>query len=349
MKIFIRAKARIHFSFLILVFAFNCLFSIQAFSQAKKPASKNPSQAAAQLPKVTQIDEIKLKELTKPNGKPLLVNFWATWCDPCREEFPDLVKIDVDYKGKIDLITISLDDLAEINRDVPKFLAEMRAEMPSYLLKTDKEEMAITEVSKEWQGGLPFTILFNEKGETTYFKQGKFKPEVLRLAIDQSLKANESKSAETNSSLKVTAIDEKDLGKLIQANRKKRQPLFLSFWASWCKPCYKEFPAVARLYDEYRTKGVEFAMISVDNPSEIKKIPPILREVNAADLPAYLLNIKSRDAMFTLMPFWSGSVPFTLLYDTNGKVSFAKSGLVNTEALKFEIESALSPAGISQK
>lgn len=135
--------------------------------------------------KTIQIDDIAIKNVIKPNGKPILINFWATWCEPCREEFPDLVKIHNDYKDKIDVVIITLDDLAEIDRDVPKFLTEMKATMPSYLLKTTNEDAAIASVSKEWQGGLPFTILFDEKGATAYFKQGKFKTETLRGAIDK--------------------------------------------------------------------------------------------------------------------------------------------------------------------
>ncbi len=122
------------------------------------------------------------------NAKPLLINFWATWCDPCREEFPELVKINDDYKGKIDFITISLDDLAEIKREVPQFLSNMKAQMPAYLLKTDDEEAAIATVSKDWQGGLPFTVLLNEKGEIVYVRQGKIKPETVRAEIDKELK-----------------------------------------------------------------------------------------------------------------------------------------------------------------
>lgn len=146
-----------------------------------------------------QIDAIALKNLLKregENAKPLLVNFWATWCVPCVEEFPELVKIDADYRGKIDLITISLDDLAEINRDVPKFLADVKATMPAYLLKTQNEEAAIASVSKDWQGGLPFTILFDAKGETVYIKQGKFKPEFLRNEIDKVLASAKVKKTE---------------------------------------------------------------------------------------------------------------------------------------------------------
>jgi len=74
-------------------------------SAQKTDGQKVPSNAP--LPTVKQINEIALKNLLKPNGKPLLVNFWATWCDPCREEFPDLVKIDEDYKGKIDFKLIA--------------------------------------------------------------------------------------------------------------------------------------------------------------------------------------------------------------------------------------------------
>jgi hypothetical protein len=98
-----------------------------------------------------------------------------------------LVKIGTDYKGKIDLITVSLDDLSEINGDVPKFLAQMKSESPAYLLKTPDEEAAIGLVSKDWQGALPFTILFNAQGETIYSKQGKFKTDVLVAEIEKTL------------------------------------------------------------------------------------------------------------------------------------------------------------------
>lgn len=166
-----------------MLFVFVLCFSL--FASAQTTNSEKTVSAAAVLPRVTQINEIALKNLIKPNGKPLLINFWATWCDPCREEFPDLVKLNEDYKGKIDFITISLDDLAEIKRDVPKFLSAMGAEMPAYLLKSTNEDAAIMMVSKHWQGGLPFTILFNENGETAYFRQGKVKIDVLRASLEK--------------------------------------------------------------------------------------------------------------------------------------------------------------------
>jgi thiol-disulfide isomerase/thioredoxin len=140
-------------------------------------------------PAITQIDEAALKKLLVPNGKPLLINFWATWCDPCREEFPELVKINAAYKGKIDFITISLDDLADINTAVPKFLSEMHADMPAFLLKAADDETAMKSVSANWAGGLPFTILFNEKGGTAYYRQGKVRPDILRAELTKETAA----------------------------------------------------------------------------------------------------------------------------------------------------------------
>ena len=138
-------------------------------------------------PKVTQIDTDVLQSLLKPKGKPLLINFWATWCDPCREEFPDLVKLDTLYRGKIDMVTISLDDLADINGDVPKFLTEMKAEMPAYLLHTTDDDAAIKIVSKDWAGNLPLTIFFDKAGNVAYQKNGKVRFDTVKENIDRVL------------------------------------------------------------------------------------------------------------------------------------------------------------------
>jgi thiol-disulfide isomerase/thioredoxin len=151
------------------------------------PYSGHAQSAPAASPKVSKIDIKGLEMLLKPSGKPLLINFWATWCDPCREEFPDLVNIDKAYRGKIDFVTVSLDDLADINGEVPKFLLEMKAEMPAYLLSTPDESAAIKLVSKDWAGSLPLTILFDEKGSIAYQKNGKVRAINLATEIDKAL------------------------------------------------------------------------------------------------------------------------------------------------------------------
>jgi thiol-disulfide isomerase/thioredoxin len=163
----------------LAIFASTALFAQSPGSSPSAPHS------TAKAPSVTQIDDAGLTKVLQPKGKPLLVNFWATWCDPCREEFPELVKIDADYKGKVDFITVTLDEPADIKTAVPKFLSEMKAEMPAYLLVAKDESATITSIAKDWTGGLPFTILYNEKGELAYFRQGKVKIDILRAELDK--------------------------------------------------------------------------------------------------------------------------------------------------------------------
>ncbi len=186
--IFTRTKAAV-FGWLFVLF-------LAAHSHAQTTAeSKATKISAPPSVKVPLVDEAMLRKLMVPNGKPLLVNFWATWCDPCREEFPDLVKLDQEFKGKIDFITISLDDPADIATTVSRFLASMKAEMPAFLLKTADEGALITSVSKEWNGGMPFTILYDAKGTAVYEREGKVHFDIVRREIEKLVKTPPKPSA----------------------------------------------------------------------------------------------------------------------------------------------------------
>jgi thiol-disulfide isomerase/thioredoxin len=160
---------------------------IPTFAQKNPPTKSATTKSTQKVPTVKQIDFAGLRKALTPSAKPLLVNFWATWCDPCREEFPDLVTLNAEYRGKIDFITISLDELSEINRDVPKFLADMKSDMPAYLLKALDDDAAIAYVLKDWTGALPLTILYDPAGNKVYYRQGKVKLETVRAEIDKML------------------------------------------------------------------------------------------------------------------------------------------------------------------
>jgi thiol-disulfide isomerase/thioredoxin len=134
------------------------------------------------------LDGLKKLLLRDPkNPRPLLINFWATWCDGCREEFPDLVKIDNDYRAKgLNFLSITLDEVADKTKAVD-FLTEMKATMPVVLLNVNDPEPAIHAVDEKWDGALPATFLFDREGKIVFKYYGKIKPAELRAAIDKAV------------------------------------------------------------------------------------------------------------------------------------------------------------------
>ena len=157
------------------------------------PAQKRKKGRAAKPRKPIVVSAIETDALigllTQQRERPLLVNFWATYCDPCRDEFPDLVKIDKEYRPQsLEFVTVSLDDMSDIKTGVPKFLDAMKAQMPAYLLNTSDPESAINGVDRRWRGDLPATFLYNEKGEVVYKHIGRINPAELREAIDKVVK-----------------------------------------------------------------------------------------------------------------------------------------------------------------
>ena len=171
-----------------------CILLLSFAAPAQRKKYGRVAKPQAPLPVVSAIDTEALKGLiTQQRQRPLLVNFWATFCDPCRDEFPDLVKIDKDYRpNSLEFVTVSLDDIDQIKTDVPKFLSSMKATMPAYLLNTTDPEPAINFIDRRWQGDLPATYLYNEKGEVVYKHIGRVNTAELREAIEKAVKKSDS-------------------------------------------------------------------------------------------------------------------------------------------------------------
>jgi len=167
-----------------------------AFAQETRKADANArtAKSAAEVLVVRELDLEGLKKVLQrgeaQEARPLIINFWATWCEPCREEFPDLLKIEADYKKHgLEMVLISLDDVSDIKTTVPQFLREMRADkLSSYLLNVPDPEPAIKTVDAEWHGALPATFLYDAKGKMVFKHTGRIKPAELRAALDAVIK-----------------------------------------------------------------------------------------------------------------------------------------------------------------
>jgi len=106
----------------------------------------------------------KLVDLGNLRGKVIFLNFWATWCPPCRAEMPSINKLYTQFKADEDIVFIFADadgDLSKSN----KFMSSRKYEMPVY-----KVESAIPE--QIFAGSLPTTVIFDKQGRLSFRHEG---------------------------------------------------------------------------------------------------------------------------------------------------------------------------------
>jgi thiol-disulfide isomerase/thioredoxin len=113
----------------------------------------------------------KSQPLAQWKGKPLLVNFWATWCAPCVQEMPELSALSAQDGGKhFNVIGIGIDSPSNI----AEFAAKLKIAYPLYAAG-----MTGTDLAREFgnaAGGLPYTVLIGADGQVrkTYLGRLKF-------------------------------------------------------------------------------------------------------------------------------------------------------------------------------
>ena len=118
-------------------------------------------------------------QLEKLHGYPVVVNAWASWCGPCRLEFPDFQAVAADRGDEVAFLGVDTDDSADAAND---FLAELPLPYPSV---SDPDSDVKDELELR---GLPGTAFYNSDGELVYVKQGPYLSEdELNADIDKYL------------------------------------------------------------------------------------------------------------------------------------------------------------------
>ena len=132
---------------------------IAAVSLASACSSGNEKSAGGSKPApqftLSSLDgkRVAMKDLS---NKVVVIDFWATWCGPCREEIPHLNKLYSDFKGQgLEIVGISMDDGPDVVKD---FAREFRMEYPLV--------MGSDELAEQFGGilGLPTTFIIDRKG-----------------------------------------------------------------------------------------------------------------------------------------------------------------------------------------
>jgi thiol-disulfide isomerase/thioredoxin len=116
--------------------------------------------------------------LSQWQGKPLIINFWATWCAPCVEEMPELAALQAELAPKnMHIIGIGIDTPANIQA----FAAKYHISYPLYVAG-----ISGTELSRQFgnqSGGLPFTVLIDAKGKIEKTYLGRLQMDQLRADL----------------------------------------------------------------------------------------------------------------------------------------------------------------------
>jgi thiol-disulfide isomerase/thioredoxin len=112
--------------------------------------------------------------LDESKGSVLVVNVWATWCGPCIEEMPDLIKLADYYRDKnVKIIGISIDYIDEIESKISPFLNEQKLNFQVFVNNFENDEEFINYFNLEWSGAIPATFVYNKKGNQKSFLLGK--------------------------------------------------------------------------------------------------------------------------------------------------------------------------------
>ena len=102
--------------------------------------------------------------LQEQRGQVVLVNFWATWCGPCRQEIPHLNKLYEKYRSSgFVLLGVNIDDDAKVAADVA---AKLGVKFP-VLLDTDKKVSRLYDMS-----AMPATVVIDRDGRVRYIHRG---------------------------------------------------------------------------------------------------------------------------------------------------------------------------------
>jgi thiol-disulfide isomerase/thioredoxin len=134
-----------------------------------------------------------LDEIKRPGAKAVLVNVWASWCDPCRAEMPGVLKFFREHSDDgLRLVLVSVDDAADRDK-VVSFLASQGADFSTWMKQGDDMSF-INALDPKWSGALPASFLFDGRGQFQQSWYGEVTRDTLKAAWDRLLSHRKGKT-----------------------------------------------------------------------------------------------------------------------------------------------------------
>jgi len=153
------------------------------FSHQRTALGGSVEKAQAQLARLSLPDPAgKLQPLSQWQGKVLVLNFWATWCTPCREEVPGLVRIQRRFASNgLQIVGIAIDSAVKVQ----SFAHEFDINYPLMIGEIDLIE--ITRLLGNKASGLPFTVILDRSGKIADVHLGRISEEELTRQLRRLL------------------------------------------------------------------------------------------------------------------------------------------------------------------
>lgn len=153
-------------------------------SAAMPPATKAMTADEALNLKMDSLDGSGSRKLADWKGRAVLLNFWATWCAPCRQEIPLLVRLQAQYAAQgLQVVGIATDETDE--KSVQAFLKRMVVNYPM-LMGTDD----VGNIVSAFGGtliGLPYTLVLDRTGKVLTIHAGELHPDEAKQLVDLAL------------------------------------------------------------------------------------------------------------------------------------------------------------------
>jgi thiol-disulfide isomerase/thioredoxin len=121
--------------------------------------------------------------LAQYKGRPLIVNFWARWCGPCRDEIPDLIKARAKRKDRVEVLGIAIEDNTEAVRDFAKAY-----EIDYPVLMAKSKGIDLMRALGNTRAGLPFTLVIDRRGKLVSSKLGPLNSADIEAAFEAAAK-----------------------------------------------------------------------------------------------------------------------------------------------------------------